>query len=48
VTDVRLRYRFDKQWSAAIGIDNLGNEKYWAFHPCTQRTVIAELQFDQH
>ncbi|MYM67322.1 TonB-dependent receptor [Pseudoduganella sp. FT55W] len=46
VTDVRVRYRFDKQWSAAVGVDNLGNKKYWAFHPYTQRTFIAELQFD--
>ncbi|MCP2012626.1 TonB-dependent receptor [Duganella violaceipulchra] len=46
VTDARLRYHFDKQWSASIGIDNIGNKKYWAFHPYTQRTFIAELQFD--
>jgi iron complex outermembrane receptor protein len=46
VTDVRLRYRLDKQWSASVGIDNLGNKKYWAYHPYTQRTVIAELQYD--
>jgi iron complex outermembrane receptor protein len=46
VTDARLRYRLDKQWSAAVGIDNIGNKKYWAFHPYTQRTFIAELQFD--
>jgi iron complex outermembrane receptor protein len=46
VTDLRLRYRFDRQWSAALGVDNLGNKTYWAFHPYTQRTVVAELQFD--
>jgi iron complex outermembrane receptor protein len=46
VTDARLRYRIDKQWSAAVGVDNIGNKKYWAFHPYTQRTFIAELQFD--
>jgi iron complex outermembrane receptor protein len=46
VTDLRLRYRFDKQWSAAIGVDNLANKKYWAYHPYTQRTLIAELQYD--
>jgi iron complex outermembrane receptor protein len=46
VTDARLRYRLDKQWSAAVGVDNLGNRKYWAFHPYTQRTFIAELQYD--
>ena len=46
VTDLRLRYRFDKQWSGAIGVDNLANKKYWAYHPYTQRTFIAELQYD--
>ncbi|MES2163321.1 MAG: TonB-dependent receptor [Pseudomonadota bacterium] len=46
VTDVRLRYRLDRQWSASVGIDNLGNKRYWAYHPYTQRTLIAELQFD--
>jgi len=46
VTDVRLRYRFDRQWSAAVGIDNLGNTRYWAFHPYPQRTMLAELRFD--
>lgn len=46
VADVRLRYRLDRQWSVALGIDNLNNATYWAFHPYTQRTVLAELRFD--
>jgi iron complex outermembrane receptor protein len=46
VADLRIRYKLDKQWSAAIGIDNLNNKKYWAFHPYTQRSVVAELKFD--
>ncbi|HEY0821635.1 MAG TPA: TonB-dependent receptor [Rhizobacter sp.] len=46
VVDVRVVYRFDKQWSAAFGIDNLDNERYWAFHPYPQRTFHAELRFD--
>jgi iron complex outermembrane receptor protein len=46
VVDARVRFRLDKQWSAALGIDNLNNYKYWAFHPYTQRTVVAELKFD--
>lgn len=46
VTDVRVRYRLARQWTASIGIDNLNNAKYWAFHPYTQRTMIAELKFD--
>jgi iron complex outermembrane receptor protein len=44
--DARVRFKLDRQWSAAIGIDNLNNYKYWAFHPYTQRTVVAELKFD--
>jgi len=45
-TDLRARYRIDQRWSAAIGIDNLNNYKYWNFHPYPQRTYIAELRFD--
>jgi iron complex outermembrane receptor protein len=46
VVDARVRYRFDKNWSASLGVDNLNNKKYWAFHPYTQRTVSAELKYD--
>ena len=46
VADVRVRYRIDRQWSASLGMDNLNNAKYWAFHPYTQRTVLAELRVD--
>ncbi|SFF84256.1 iron complex outermembrane recepter protein [Duganella sp. CF458] len=46
VADVRLRYRFNRQWTASVGIDNLNGEKYWAFHPYAQRTVSADLKFD--
>lgn len=46
VVDARIRYRIDRQWSAAVGIDNLNNNKYWAFHPYPQRTYVAELKFD--
>lgn len=46
VADVRVQYRIDRQWQASLGIDNLNNEKYWAFHPYPQRTVHAELRFD--
>ncbi len=44
--DVRLRWKIDKQWSAAVGIDNLNNQTYWNFHPYPQRTYNAELRFD--
>jgi len=46
VLDARVRYRFDRHWSGALGIDNLNNRKYWAFHPYARRTLVAELKFD--
>ena len=45
-TDLRLRWQFDRQWSAALGIDNLNNYHYWNFHPYPQRSGTAELKFD--
>jgi iron complex outermembrane receptor protein len=44
--DARLRYRFNAQWSMALGVDNLNNYQYWNFHPYPQRTYVAELKFD--
>lgn len=46
VIDVRVKYRINAQASAAVGIDNLGNAKYWAFHPYPQRTMLAEVRYD--
>jgi iron complex outermembrane receptor protein len=43
--DVRLRYQVSRQWSVAVGIDNLNNYQYWNFHPYPQRTAFAELNF---
>ncbi|MDB5966737.1 MAG: TonB-dependent receptor [Polaromonas sp.] len=45
-TDVRVRYQVSKRWTAAVGIDNLNNYKYWNFHPYPQRTLVAEVKFD--
>jgi iron complex outermembrane receptor protein len=44
--DLRVVYRLDAQWTAAAGIDNLNNYKYWNFHPYPQRTWVAELKWD--
>ncbi len=43
VADARVRCEFDARWSGALGIDNLGNERYWAFHPYSRRTYTLEL-----
>jgi iron complex outermembrane receptor protein len=45
-TDVRVRWQINRQWSAAVGIDNLNNDRYWNFHPYPQRSYSAELKFD--
>lgn len=44
--DLRVVYRIDRQWSAAVGVDNLNNYRYWNFHPYPQRTWVAELKWD--
>ncbi len=46
VVDARVRFKFSKHLSAALGIDNLNNYRYWAFHPYTMRTAVAELKFE--
>ncbi len=45
-TDLRVRYKIDRRWTAAFGIDNLNNYQYWNFHPYPQRTYMAELRAD--
>ena len=42
VFDVRARYA-NERFNAAFGIDNVGDEEYWAFHPYTRRSLMAEL-----
>jgi iron complex outermembrane recepter protein len=43
VFDARVRCRIGERWIASLGIDNIGDEEYWAFHPYTQRTLAAEI-----
>lgn len=44
VVDAKFNYRFDKNLSMSVGVDNLNNEKYYAYHPYTQRTWIAQVK----
>ena len=43
--DLRLRWQVSKVVTAAFGIENLNNYKYWNFHPYPQRSYMAELKF---
>lgn len=45
VADARAVYRVDRHWSAALGVDNLNDRRYFLFHPFPQRTVNAELRY---
>lgn len=45
VIDLRVNYQIDEHWRAALGVENLGNDDYFLFHPFPQRTATAELQY---
>jgi iron complex outermembrane receptor protein len=47
VLDARAHYEFDNRWSAAFGVDNLNDRKYFIFHPFPQRTFLLELKYAQ-
>jgi iron complex outermembrane receptor protein len=43
VVDLKANYRLNKNVALSVGVDNLNNDKYYAFHPYPQRTWIAQL-----
>jgi iron complex outermembrane receptor protein len=45
VVDARADFRVSRHWNAAVGVENLGNDKYYLFHPFPQRTLTAELSY---
>ena len=45
VMDARASYRVNTHWSAALGVDNLLNRKYFLFHPFPQRTLVASAKY---
>jgi iron complex outermembrane recepter protein len=47
VFDTKLLYKANKQWSAYVGVNNLGNYKYYVNpNPYPQRTFFAGAKFD--
>lgn len=44
--DAKVSYRVNKLVAASFGVDNLTNEKYYAFHPYPQRTFHGEVRVD--
>lgn len=47
VLDARAQVRVTENWSAAVGIDNLNDDKYFLFHPFPQRTFVMEIHYAQ-
>lgn len=45
VLDARVQYRHDRHWAVSAGVDNIGQRKYFLFHPFPQRTVFLELKY---
>nr|WP_239688860.1 TonB-dependent receptor [Aquitalea magnusonii] len=46
IMDTRISYKLDRQFTVALGVDNLNNYKSYAYHPMPQRTTYAQLKFD--
>ncbi len=46
VVDARAVLKLSENWSAAVGVDNLNNDRYYLFHPFTQRSFVAELRWN--
>lgn len=46
VADAKLRWKFAPGWTAALGVDNLTNTKYWVYHPYAGRTWFGELRWE--
>lgn len=46
IMDARATYHFAQRWTAALGIDNINNDKAYVFHPYPQRTGYLQLKFD--
>lgn len=45
VVDLRATWRLNSHWSAAVGVDNLGDRSYFLFHPFPQRSALAEIKY---
>lgn len=45
--DAKINYRFEKNWVATFGVDNIGNYKWYSGpHPYNMRTFYAGVKYD--
>lgn len=45
IFDTRLSYQVNTETEVSFGVDNLNNDKAWAFHPFSQRTYLLEVKW---
>ena len=43
VIDLRAQFVVANSYTLGIGVDNVGNDRYFLFHPFPQRTLHADL-----
>jgi iron complex outermembrane receptor protein len=46
VVDTKIHYKWSERWSFDFGIDNVGNYKYFLFHPFPQRTFYFAGKYE--
>jgi iron complex outermembrane recepter protein len=47
VFDAKLLYRINRQWTGSVGVNNIGNFKYYVNpNPYPQRTLFASVKYD--
>ncbi|MCX7156030.1 MAG: TonB-dependent receptor [Rhodocyclales bacterium] len=46
VFDAKVLYKIAKNWSASVGIDNIGDARYFTLYPYSQRTFFASVKLD--
>jgi iron complex outermembrane receptor protein len=45
VLDARARFRIGAHWDVAAGVENIGNLRYFLFHPFPQRSFTGEISW---
>jgi iron complex outermembrane receptor protein len=44
IVDAKINVKLDRQFSVAVGVENLTDEKIYVFHPYPQRTWILQAK----
>lgn len=47
VFDAKLQWQASPAWTAALGVDNLTDRRYWVYHPWPGRTWLASLRWSK-